>query len=185
MSSSRPAHPRPICPKGSSGVVTSRTTPFDPDRETLYDLLGVDKRATQKDITRAYRQRMKEHHPDRLPPSERERTEIFAKHINHAYATLKDPMKRKQYDDSIRAQEVQDQIMNRYVGGLGGPGLGGQDLHGQRFRREMTDFERAEVRVADRSATLSLLRAVVFLTVVVIALMLGYALVASAVGLLF
>ena len=36
-------------------------------------------------------------------------------------------------------QELQDQIMNRYVGGLGGPGLGGHDLHGSRLRRELTD----------------------------------------------
>ena len=165
--------------------MTSRSTSFDPNRETLYDLLGVDVRAPLPEITRAYRERMKEHHPDRVPPERREQTEIICKHINHAYATLKDPGKRKQYDDSIRVQHVQDQIMNRYVGGLGGPGLGGHDLHGQSLRREMTDFEKAERRLTDRSAMLSLLRAVVALTVFVIVGLIGYALLAAAIGTLF
>ena len=184
METSRPG-PCAFRPKGRTPHVSARTTPFDPNRETLYDLLGVDKRATSTDITRAYRQMMKACHPDRLPPAERERTEVLCKHLNHAYATLKDPAKRKQYDDSIRAHEVQDQIMNRYVGGLGGPGLGGHDLHGSRFRREMTEFEKAEMRVTDRAAMLSLIRAVVVLTLAVIVLLLGYALVASAAGILF
>lgn len=172
-------------PKGDVRPVPTRSTPFDPNRETLYDLLGVDVRASLPDITRAYRQRMKEYHPDRVPPEQRERTEIICKHINHAYATLKDPGKRKQYDDSIRAQEVQDQIMNRYVGGLGGPGLGGHDRHGQGLRRELTDFEKAEKRITDRSAMLSLLRAVVFLTMVVILGLIGYGLLAAAIDILF
>ncbi len=163
----------------------ARTTPFDSNRETFYDLLEVDIRATTSDITRAYRQRMKECHPDRMPPAERERTEMVCKHLNHAYATLKDPIRRRQYDQSIQVQAVQDQIMNRYVGGLGGPGLRGQDLHGQRLRRQPTEFEKAEIRMTDRSAMFSLVRAVVVLTIGVIALMLLYALLASAIGAMF
>jgi DnaJ-class molecular chaperone len=165
--------------------VTARTTPFDSNRETFYDLLEVDVRATSSEITRAYRRRMKECHPDRMPPGERERTEVVCRHLNHAYATLKDPIRRRQYDQSIQVQEVQDQIMNRYVGGLGGPGLRGQDPHGQRLRRELTDFEKAEMRMTDRSAMFSLVRAVVVLTIGVIALMLLYALLASAIGAMF
>lgn len=164
--------------------MTSRTAQLDPNRDTYYQLLGVDFRATTADITKAYRQLMMECHPDRVPASKREETEQFCKFVNHAYATLKDPIKRKQYDDTIRAQEIQDQIMNRYVGGLGGPGLGGHDLHGSRLRREMTDFERAEARMTNRTAMFSLFRAFVVLTVFAIGLLLLFAILSSAATLL-
>lgn len=164
--------------------MTSRTASTDPNQDTYYQLLGVEFRATTAEITRAYRQAMKECHPDRMPPSEREENEQLCKFINHAYATLKDPVKRRQYDQTIRTQELQDQIMNRYVGGLGGPGMGGHDLHGSRLRRELTEFEKAEARRTSRSAMFSLFRAFVLLTVVVIGLLLVFALLSTAAGLL-
>lgn len=163
--------------------MTSRTATLDPNRDTYYQLLGVDFRATTADITRAYRQRMLECHPDRVPEAKREETEQYCKFVNHAYATLKDPVKRKTYDESIRAQELQDQIMNRYVGGLGGPGTGGHDLHGSRLRRELTDFEKAEARAASRTAMFSLVRAFVGLALFSLGLLLVFALISSAANL--
>jgi DnaJ-class molecular chaperone len=164
--------------------VTFRAATRDPERQTYYQLLGVDATATTADITRAYRQAMKECHPDRLPPAQRERTEILCKHLNHAYATLKDPAKRKAYDETIRAAEVQEQIMNRYVGGLAGPGLNGFDPHQKHLRRERTASEKAELRRADRAAMFSLVRTAIALTVVVVGLLLAYAVIASLAGLL-
>ena len=164
--------------------MSSRTASIDPDRDTYYTLLGVDYRATTADITRAYRRRMKEWHPDRVPQSRREETEAVARQLNDAYATLKDPVKRQQYDRDIRVQELQDQIMNRYVGGLAGPGLGGHDLHGESLRRERTEFEKAESRRTTREAMLSLLRAFVVLTVLAIGLLLVFAVLATLGGLL-
>ena len=38
--------------------------------------------------------------------------------LNHAYATLTDPIRRKQYDQSIRSEAMQSEIMGRYVGGF-------------------------------------------------------------------
>lgn len=163
--------------------MTSRTAQLDPNHDTYYQLLGVDFRATTADITKAYRQVMMECHPDRVPPAKREETEQFCKFVNHAYATLKDPIKRKQYDDTIRAQELQDQIMNRYVGGLGGPGLTGHDPHASHLRRERTEFEKAELRQADRTAIFSLLRAFVLITVVGIVLLLVFAVLSALAGL--
>jgi DnaJ-class molecular chaperone len=151
--------------------------------QSYYQLLGVDISATPADITRAYRRLMKECHPDRQPPALREQTEMLCKNINLAYATLKDPQKRKQYDDTIRAREVQDQIMNRYVGGLGGPGLGGYDPHAGNLRREETPFEKAERQRANRSAMLSLLRAVLALVVVVVGLLFAIAVLSWVAGL--
>jgi len=67
-----------------------------PQREWLdvdyYKALGVDKSATDKDITRAYRKLAKEHHPDSGGDEER------FKEISGAYDVLGDPEKRKEYD---------------------------------------------------------------------------------------
>lgn len=156
----------------------------DTREETYYDLLGVDVTATATEITRAYRHKMKECHPDRQPPAERERMETLCKAINLAYATLKDPLKRKQYDDSIRAEQVQQEIMNRYVGGLGGPGMGGFDPYAAHLRREETPIERAERRHANRVAMLSLVRAVVVFLVAIVAILVVLAVAMTAGGLL-
>jgi DnaJ-class molecular chaperone len=153
-------------------------------QETYYDLLGVDITATTPEITRAYRHLMKECHPDRQPPAERERMEVLCKAINLAYATLKDPLKRKHYDDTIRAEQVQQEIMNRYVGGFAGPGMAGFDPHAAHLRREETPIEKAERRHANRVAMLSLLRAVAVLLVVILAILLVMAVLTTAGGLL-
>ena len=58
-----------------------------------YDILGVSKSASDKELTSAYKKKSMEHHPDRTGGSD----EKF-KEINEAYATLKDPQKRAGYD---------------------------------------------------------------------------------------
>lgn len=134
--------------------------------------------ATPKEITRAYREAMKRAHPDRARPERRAAAEELAKLLNRAYATLSDPGRRLVYDQSIRGQELQDQLMRRYVStGVGGPVNGaGHDPFAQRLKREQTPAEKLENRKADRSAMLSLLLVFVVATAVVIALVLLLAL---------
>jgi molecular chaperone DnaJ len=62
----------------------------------LYQVLGVDRGATQDEIRRAYRRLAREHHPDvnHGDPNAEHRF----KEINLAYQTLSDPARRRQYD---------------------------------------------------------------------------------------
>ncbi len=61
-----------------------------------YEILGVDKNATQSEIKSAYRKLVKEYHPDLHPGDETCATKF--KEINEANETLSDPEKRKKYD---------------------------------------------------------------------------------------
>jgi len=61
-----------------------------------YDILGVNKNASDGDLKKAYRKLAMKFHPDRNP-NKKEAEERF-KEINEAYAVLGDKDKRKQYD---------------------------------------------------------------------------------------
>ena len=60
-----------------------------------YDLLGLERGATEADIKKAYRKRAMELHPDRNPSPD---AEAQFKEITEAYEVLKDPDKRARYD---------------------------------------------------------------------------------------
>jgi curved DNA-binding protein len=61
-----------------------------------YNLLGVPKTATQKEIKSAFRKLAAKHHPDKNP-GDKKAEEKF-KEINEAYTVLSDEEKRKFYD---------------------------------------------------------------------------------------
>ena len=62
----------------------------------LYKTLGVDERADEAAIKKAYRKLAKEYHPD-VTGNDKKKTERF-KEINEAYAVVGDAQKRKEYD---------------------------------------------------------------------------------------
>ena len=64
-------------------------------KRDYYEILGVDRSATQEQIKQAYRQLALKWHPDRNPAPDA--TNRF-KEIAEAYAVLSDQTKRKQYD---------------------------------------------------------------------------------------
>jgi curved DNA-binding protein len=62
-----------------------------------YQILGVDRNATQEEIKKAYRQLAMKYHPDKNPNDSN--VEAKFKQINEAYDTLKDEVKRREYDN--------------------------------------------------------------------------------------
>jgi curved DNA-binding protein len=61
-----------------------------------YKILGVDKKASEKEIKRAFRRLARKHHPD-VNPGDARAEERF-KEINEAHEVLSDPEKRQKYD---------------------------------------------------------------------------------------
>src|SRR3954453_20726096 len=92
-------------------------------QQDLYKVLGVDKKASQDEIKKAYRKLARKYHPDTNKDAGAE--ERF-KEISHAYDVLGDADKRKQYDHSRLNPFASG---NPFGGGGGGTG-GGLDAGG-------------------------------------------------------
>lgn len=65
-------------------------------KRDYYEVLGVNKNATDDELKKAYRQVAKKYHPD-LNPGDKEAEAKF-KEANEAYAVLSDADKRRKYD---------------------------------------------------------------------------------------
>jgi len=76
------------------------------DYKDYYAILGVDRNAGKEDVSRAYRKLARKYHPDLNKAPEAE--EKF-KEVSEAYEVLKDPEKRRRYDQlGARWQEGQN-----------------------------------------------------------------------------
>jgi molecular chaperone DnaJ len=115
------------------------------EKRDYYEVLGLDRNASQDDIKRAFRKLAFQYHPDRNKEPDAE--EKF-KEISEAYAVLSDPQKKQQYDafghagisgaysqeDIFRGADFQDifrdmgfgdDIFSRIFGSMFGGGFGG------------------------------------------------------------
>ncbi|TCT15541.1 curved DNA-binding protein [Natranaerovirga pectinivora] len=86
-------------------------------KQDYYDILGINKDATDKDVQKAFRQLAHKYHPDSNKTKEAE--EKFKK-INEAYNVLKDPEKRKAYDQFGGAWEQGQGFYSQDTSGWGG-----------------------------------------------------------------
>lgn len=68
------------------------------DYKDYYKILGVKKSASQQEIKKAYRKMAAKYHPDKNP--EKPEAEDKFKEVGEAYEVLKDPEKRKLYDQA-------------------------------------------------------------------------------------
>ena len=66
------------------------------DKRDYYEVLGLQKGASDSDIKKAFRKMAMKYHPDKNP-GDKEAEEKF-KEINEAYAVLSDPEKKEKYD---------------------------------------------------------------------------------------
>jgi len=159
----------------STAGAGDRRTSTTIDDVDYYQLLGVPYHATTGEITRAYRSAMKSTHPDRQSPIRRAAAEERAKLLNRAFTTHSKTHLRRTYDQQIRAQVLQDQIMSRYVGGFSMPDANREDRFGAALRRDLTFAERQERARGERHAMVSLVLVFAAAVAVVIALLLLWA----------
>lgn len=157
----------------------------DPNRGNYYQLLNIPYSATSAQITQAYREAIKKSHPDRVPPEYRAQAEDICKDLNAAYKTLGDPAARLAYDRRVRPQEIQDQIMRRYVSTGGTPATGQADPFASNLRRGTSPAERKDRRRSERSALWSLLSAFLVITLGLIGLILAFGLVSFVIQQIF
>ena len=109
-----------------------------PDKKDYYEVLGLARDSSEKDIKGAYRKLAMKYHPDR---SEEAGAEEKFKEISEAYAVLSDPEKRQKYDqfghaginsqysqeDLFRGVNFEDLLRGFGFGG-GGPRGGGESI---------------------------------------------------------
>jgi molecular chaperone DnaJ len=94
-----------------------------------YQILGVSRNASEKEIKQAYRRLARKHHPD-LNPNDKSAEAKF-KEINAAYEVLSNPEKRKKYDQFGDQWEYAEQFAKS----------GGQERVRWDFGRGGTAFE--------------------------------------------
>lgn len=71
--------------------------------KNYYEILEVDKNASQEIIDKAYKTLAKKYHPDLQDDTNKKESEELFKQINEAYETLSDPNSRHLYDEKLNS----------------------------------------------------------------------------------
>ncbi len=100
-------------------------------KRDYYEILGVNKNATDDELKKAYRKLAKKYHPDANPDNKKEAEAKF-KEVNEAYENLSDPQKRRMYDQF-------GTVDPQGFGGAGGP-FGGQGGYYSYSSSDFGDF---------------------------------------------
>lgn len=103
--------------------------------KNYYEILGVEKGASDEEIKKAYRKLAHQYHPDKQGGDE-----VKFKEINEAYQVLSDKQKRSQYD---QFGSTFDGAGANGAGGFGGfdfSGFGGGGANGFNFEGDLGDL---------------------------------------------
>ena len=95
----------------------------DQNKRDYYEVLGVEKNASDAEIKKAYRKLAMKYHPDQNP-GDKTAEEKF-KEINEAYEVLSDADKKARYDQYGFAGVDPNFNPNAGFGGFGGGGFSG------------------------------------------------------------
>lgn len=88
-------------------------------KRDYYEVLGIEKNASETEIKKAYRKLARQYHPD-VNPGDKQAEDKF-KEIGEAYEVLNDPEKRKRYDQFGHAG-TDPNGFGGYGGGFGNAG---------------------------------------------------------------
>ena len=75
-------------------------------KKNYYEILEVDKRASEEILDKAYKTLAKKYHPDLQNGMTIAGYEEKMKLINEAYAVLSDRQRRAKYDEQLRSEEI-------------------------------------------------------------------------------
>ena len=109
-------------------------------KRDYYEVLGVDRNASEEEIKKAYRKLAKKYHPD-MNPGDKDAEKKF-KEASEAYAVLSDAEKRRQYD----------QFGHSAFDGTGG--AGGFDFSGMDFSDISEIFSEISSAVVEEEPTM-------------------------------
>lgn len=83
--------------------------------KNYYEILEVDKNASQEVIEKAYKTLAKKYHPDLQQGSKQNEYAEKMKIINEAYEVLSDNFKRQQYNKKLKNEQIQNQSQSQAI----------------------------------------------------------------------